>query len=187
MRGSDRSTTMTSLAGYSDFSELNPSPAPSDGEKKRKKRSRDLPAAKEHEMTVMLRNIPTELSPKEVLVHLAAYQRSGALDFLYVPIDFESNKNLGYAFINFNRKDAGARFSAECAGLFPGSDEVAFCQPARVEGLAANVKRFRNSSVMGVLPEECKPMLFDNGVPQPFPGPSKKLPPVGPRFRPGQD
>merc|ERR1719240_1888330 len=103
---------MTSLASYSEFTELNP-PA----EKKRKKRSRDLPAAKDHEMTVMLRNIPTELAPKEVLQRLAPYQRNGSLDFLYVPIDFKDNTNLGYAFLNFNSKEAGARFCDECKSL----------------------------------------------------------------------
>merc|ERR1719420_2083608 len=104
------------------------------------------------------------------------------MDFLYVPIDFKDNQNLGYAFINFNTKLAGAQFSTECARLFPESEKVLVVQPARVQGLAANVKRFRNSSVMGVLPEDCKPMLFESGVQKPFPTPGKKIPPIGPRF-----
>jgi len=189
-----RTETMTSQFSASDFtgnlsqnSSPAPSPAPSvnGDDKKKKKRSREVPAARDNEMTVMLRNIPTQLTPKEVLEHLQAYR--GVMDFLYVPIDFKNNCNLGYAFINFNRKDVGSRFCSACETLFPGQEKVAFVQPARVEGLAANVKRFRNSSVMGVLTEEYKPMLFENGVQKPFPGPSKKLPPVGPRFRPTHD
>lgn len=53
-----------------------------------------------------------------------------------------------------------------------------------MQGLQANVKRFRNSSIMAVVPEDCKPMVFKRGVMQQFPTPTKKLPPVGPRFRP---
>merc|ERR1719473_2122566 len=193
-RGPSRTQTMTSqYSAFSDFTEnvsQNSSPAPSpapsvNGDNKKKKRSRDVPAARDHEMTVMLRNIPVDKTPQEVLDELSAYR--GVLDFLYVPIDFKNECNLGYAFINFNRKDVGQRFYSACETLFPGADKVPFVQPARVEGLAANVNRFRNSSVMGVLAEEYKPMLFENGVPQPFPGPSKKPPPVGPRFRADKD
>jgi hypothetical protein len=51
-----------------------------------------------------------------------------------------------------------------------------------VQGVSANVRRFRNSSVMGVLSEEEKPMLFKDGVQIPFPMPDGPLPPVGPRY-----
>jgi len=35
---------------------------------------------------------------------------------------------------------------------------------------------------MGVLSEDAKPMLFQNGTRVPFPSPLKKLPPVGARY-----
>merc|ERR1711966_584721 len=108
----------------------------------------------------------------------------GVLDFVYVPIEFETKSNLGYAFLNVTDKALSTRLESVLVELF---GEEAFMQPARVQGLAANVKRFRNSSVMSVLPDEYKPMLFERGLQIPFPGPSKKLPPVGPRFRPTHD
>jgi hypothetical protein len=93
---------------------------------------------------------------------------------------------LGYAFINFVDGAAAARFKAEFNDKkLPGcrrSHKVLAVQPARVQGVSANVRRFRTSSVMGVLSEEEKPMLFKDGVQIPFPMPDGPLPPVGPRY-----
>merc|ERR1719253_227424 len=119
-------------ASSSPFSSPAPSPAPSvsGDDRKKKKRSRDAPPQKDYETTVMLRNIPTQYTPKEVLGYLSGYR--GVIDFLYVPIDFKNQINLGYAFINFNRKDVAQRFCAECERLFPSAEKVPFVQPARV-------------------------------------------------------
>jgi hypothetical protein len=93
---------------------------------------------------------------------------------------------LGYAFINFVDGAAAAPFKAEFNDKkLPGcrrSHKVLAVQPARVQGVSANVRRFRNSSVMGVLSEDEKPMLFKDGVQIPFPMPDGPLPPVGPRY-----
>lgn len=151
-------------------------------EKKSKKRSRTVPPARENETTVLLRNISRDLSPQDVWARLKKFR--AVLDFVYVPIEFETKCNLGYAFLNVSNKAMAPRMEAALAELF-GAE--AFMQPARVQGLAANVKRFRNSSVMAVLPEEFKPMVFHRGEQVPFPEPTKKLPPVGPRFRPTVD
>lgn len=131
------------------------------------------------EMTVVVRNIPRDLEPAQVLKRLSELRAS--IDFLYVPIEFQTKKCLGYAFVNFTHKIAAQRLEERCEQLFPGAG--IYLQPARVQGVAANVKRFRNASVMAVLPEDCKPMVFQQGVQVPFPAPTKKLPPLGPRFR----
>jgi len=110
------------------------------------------------------------------------------ITFYYLPTDFKNKCNLGYAFVNFCDREVASCFAAELENSklpqFEKSEKVLIVQPARVQGLSANMKRFRNSSVMGVLPEACKPMLFENGVQKPFPAPGKKIPPIGPRFRP---
>jgi hypothetical protein len=140
-----------------------------------------VPQAKDAEATVLLRGIDRELEPRQVLARLAQFRP--VMDFLYVPIEFESRRNLGYAFVNVCDKSAVAQLEQQVKELL-GSE--AFVQPAKVSGLDANVQRFRNSSVMGpgVLPEGCKPMVFRRGAEVPFPSPTKKLPPIGPRFRP---
>jgi hypothetical protein len=146
---------------------------------KQGKKKRRVPNAKACEATVLLRSIDRELEPRQVLERLARFR--AVVDFLYVPIEFESRRNLGYAFVNLADKQFVGALEREVKTLL---GQEAFLQPAKVNGLDANVARFRNSSVMGVLPPDCKPMLFRRGEEQPFPAPTKKLPPVGPRFRP---
>jgi len=153
---------------------------------KKAKKRRDAPPAQDHEITLMVRNIPNKYTPESLLQTFAPYQQW--ITFYYLPTDFKNKCNLGYAFVNFSDKEVASRFASELENSklpqFEKSEKVLVVQPARVQGVAANVKRFRNSSVMGVLPEDCKPMLFENGVHKPFPTPGKKIPPIGPRFRP---
>lgn len=157
-----------------------------ESDEKRKKKRREVPPALDDEITLMVRNIPNKYTPQAFLEEIWAWRTH--FTFFYLPIDFKNRCNLGYAFVNFSSRAAATKFADQLDGqklpLFEKSEKVLVVQPARVQGLGANVKRFRNSSVMGVLPEEAKPMLFKDGEPQPFPMPGKKLPPVGPRFRP---
>jgi hypothetical protein len=136
------------------------------------------------DITLMLRNLPNKINQTKLLSRLQSYRNK--IDFLYLPTDFENKCNLGYAFINFVDGATAARFKAEFNDKkLPGcrrSHKVLAVQPARVQGVSANVRRFRNSSVMGVLSEEEKPMLFKDGVQIPFPMPDGPLPPVGPRY-----
>jgi hypothetical protein len=136
------------------------------------------------DITLMLRNLPNKITQVKLLSRLQSYRQS--IDFLYLPTDFENKCNLGYAFINFIDGAAARRFQQEFNDKkLPGcrrSTKVLAVQPARVQGVNQNVRRFRNSSVMGVLPDEEKPMLFRNGMQIPFPTPDGPLPPVGPRY-----
>jgi len=154
------------------------SPQPSPREKREKRKRREAPPKRPDEVTVLVRNLPRDLVPQAVLQALGPH-RAG-LDFLYVPVEFQTKDNLGYAFLNFTHQAAADGLRAALPALF---GPAAYMQPARVQGKDANVKRFRNSSVMGVLEPDCKPMLFERGAQVPFPEPTKKLPPVGPRFR----
>jgi len=152
------------------------------------KKRRDAPPPLSNEITLMVRNIPNKYTPEGLLQTFAEYR--DAITFYYLPTDFKNRCNLGYAFVNFCDQHVAARFADQLQDQklphFEKSEKVLLVQPARVQGFAANVKRFRNSSVMGVLPDDCKPMIFDRGVQQPFPTPGRKIPPIGPRFRAGQ-
>jgi RNA recognition motif-containing protein len=105
-----------------------------------------------------------------------------------MPIDFKNHGNLGYAFVNFHDVECAKKFQLHFNGfrlpMYQQSNKVLAVSEARVQGLTANVERFRNSSVMGVLNEEHKPMVFDkDGTQKEFPKPDGQLPAAGPRFR----
>ena len=76
-------------------------------------------------------------------------------DFLYLPIDFKNQCNVGYGFINFRTPRHCAEFTAAYNGVavsdcLPGFNSKKICEvaPGRVQGLNDNVKRLKNSPVM---------------------------------------
>ena len=163
-----------------------PAPVPvAEKAKKKKKRVRKAkvaPAAQDGEVTLMLRHLPTKYTPSELLKEFESFLPH--ITFFYLPTNFETKKNLGYAFLNFNDQTAADEFSAFWPTTGIPESEESPVEEARVQGFEANVARFRNSSVMAVLPDEAKPYIFTNGVQEAFPEPEKELPGIGPRFRP---
>merc|ERR1719453_2284022 len=138
------------------------------------------------ELTFMVRNIPNKYRPDMLLDVFRDWRQY--IDFYYMPTDFKNCGNLGYAFVNFHNVEAAKAFRQQFHGhrlpLFQESNKVLAVSDARVQGKHANVERFRNSSVMGVLQEKYKPLVFDkNGTPQEFPKPDGMIPVAGPRFR----
>lgn len=141
---------------------------------------------KETELSFMVRNIPNRYSPEMLLDEFKCWRQY--IDFYYMPIDFKNFGNLGYAFVNFHNVEAAKAFRRQYDGLrlplFQESNKVLAVSDARVQGQHANAERFRNSSVMGVLQEKYKPMVFDKtGKPMEFPKPDGEIPMAGPRFR----
>jgi hypothetical protein len=137
--------------------------------------------------TVMLRNIPNKYT-REMLVSQLEQDLKGHFDFVYLPIDFKNECNVGYAFINFTSVEACETFVISYNGVevrkcLPGlnSRKVTEVTPARVQGFEDNVQRLRNSPVMRELAyhPEWMPLIFDaNGVQQPFPSPERPLDPI---------
>jgi hypothetical protein len=154
--------------------------------KDRRRRKNDLYPL-EDDVTLMLRNIPNKYTQEQLREDLEPFRL--AIDFLYLPTDFKNNCNLGYAFLNFSDGKVAEKFAAQYNGnrlpRFPHSPKVLAVQCARVQGVEANVERFRDSSVMGVRDETMKPMLVQIGEPIPFPAPNGDLPPIGARRKRG--
>ena len=71
----------------------------------------------------MLRNIPNKYT-REMLVKQLNLEFQGHFDFLYLPIDFKNQCNVGYGFINFRTVEACETF----VNAFHGT-EVQKCLP----------------------------------------------------------
>lgn len=139
--------------------------------------------------TIMLRNLPNDYTRDMVLELLDANDFLGCYDFVYVPIDFKRQAGLGYAFVNMVNNQVAQRAFASLQGFsawqFTSSKilEVAWGEP--LQGLAAHIDRYRNSPVMhDDVPDEFRPLLFQNGFRIPFPQPTKKL--QKPRMKAGR-
>jgi len=158
------------------------------GARNRVRPSKD--ALREGDGTLMLRNIPNKYTQAQLLQDLKSVcDAADSIDFIYLPLDFKNNCNLGYAFLNFETTETAEGFQNTINGLsasklprFTQSSKILAVQRARVQGLEANIGRIRSSSVMRVLNESSRPLLFKNKEPIPFPEPLGELPPVAPRW-----
>lgn len=131
--------------------------------------------------TLMIRNLPTDLSqPAFVQQFLEAGYR-GLLDFVYMPMNLRAQGNFGYAFINFVSPSVAEHVVMQMPPLQhdePSSSERWSSLWSTCQGLNANIERYRNSPLMHeFVPKECKPAMYDHSGNQvTFPKPTKKVP-----------
>mmetsp|Transcript_50754 Transcript_50754/g.91128 ORF Transcript_50754/g.91128 Transcript_50754/m.91128 type:complete len:233 (-) Transcript_50754:185-883(-) len=130
--------------------------------------------------TVMLRNVPSTYTRAMLMNLLDTEGFAGTYDFLYLPIHFSSNSGFGYAFINFVNTEVTVQFWAHFDNFTRWgieSDKVAEVTWSwKHQGLAEHVERYRNSPVVhDSMPDECKPIILENGVRVPFPPPTKRV------------
>ncbi|KAF8391130.1 hypothetical protein HHK36_023431 [Tetracentron sinense] len=111
--------------------------------------------------TLMIKNIPNKYTSKMLLVAIDENHK-GTYDFLYLPIDFKNKCNVGYAFINMVSPSHIIPFYQAFNGKkwekF-NSEKVASLAYARIQGKAALVTHFQNSSLMNE-DKRCRPILF---------------------------
>jgi len=94
--------------------------------------------------TLMIRNLPREVTQSEFLQELDANGFADLYDFAYMPTSFEQQESKGYAFVNF--------ISVAVAGTFIGAwHKSRHCgargpflniSPATVQGLEANIQKW---------------------------------------------
>lgn len=107
----------------------------------------------------------------------------GQYDFFYLPIDFQTDNNLGYAFVNLVTPMSAERFRSTYQGLALAGDrskKICAVAPATTQGRAANVEYYRNSNVMS-MEDKYQPVVFENGMRARFPAPTKAVKPI--RYR----
>lgn len=138
--------------------------------------------------TCMMRNLPNFYTRERLLLLLDNFGFAGKYNFLYVPMDFNSDVNLGYAFINMMTPEDAVELQncfqgftdwvvADNATTF--SDCTKVCEVVwsdSLQGLTAHVERYRNSPVMHEsVADSSRPLLFVDGQRVPFPAPTKKI------------
>lgn len=130
--------------------------------------------------TVMLRNLPNNYTRRMLLQLLDEEDFEGQYNFLYLPIDFGTAACLGYAFVNCISEVQAQRLIRSFQGFSAWRvrtrklGRASWSDPH--QGLQANVERYRNSPVMHEsVPQDFKPIVFKDGVPVPFPKPTKKV------------
>lgn len=129
--------------------------------------------------SMMLRNIPLDLTRNMFLSMLDSEGFAGKYDFVYLPRDFQTSANLGYAFVNLLAHDDAVQMQHHFGGFCRWSTRSQKkCEAvwSTTQGLAAHIDRFRNNPVMHEsVPEDSKPMLFQEGARAAFPAPTRKL------------
>lgn len=100
--------------------------------------------------TVMIKNIPNRYT-KDMMMEMINRKFENCYDFFYLPIDFDRDANVGYAFLNFVEsryiRDFYIAFHGSKWPVF-NSDKVCEISYARIQGLIACNDHFRYSSLM---------------------------------------
>jgi hypothetical protein len=137
-------------------------------------------APREWRTTVMIRSMPNYYTRTMVLELVDKMGFAGLYDFVYVPVDFQSQTGLGYALVDFgSSSDAQLcfeRFEGFTNWATPSDTVCTVAWSCPTQGRDAHIERYRNSPVMHhSLPDEWRPVLFQNGMRIAFPSPSKSI------------
>jgi hypothetical protein len=129
--------------------------------------------------TLMLRNIPLDLTRDMFLKMIDDEGFAGKYDLIYLPTDFKTSANLGYGFVNLTANSHAVQMQESFEGFCRwGTRSAKKCEAqwSSTQGLVEYIRRYRNSPVMHEsVPDEVKPMLFKHGVRVAFPAPTRKL------------
>merc|ERR1711972_254361 len=131
--------------------------------------------------TVMLRNLPSFFTRDMLVEVLDSVGCHGTYDFVHLPVDISRLSCLGFGFVNFRRHGGALQFFKVAHGFQNWQRQsnkvldVSWSNP--LQGLAAQVQRYRNSNIMHPsVPEQCQPMVFGkDGERIPFPSPTNAI------------
>jgi len=130
--------------------------------------------------TVMLRNLPKNLTQVAVLQTLQNHGFAALYDFVYLPVDFQKMVSFGYAVVNFVSHEAAEKAMQYFTGFtewpMPSRKACTTVWNTPCQGLASHIERYRDSPLMHpTVAPEFKPMLLAQGFPVAFPMPTKQL------------
>jgi RNA recognition motif-containing protein len=101
--------------------------------------------------TLMVRNIPTRFTSLSLVDILKEYGFDRTFDFFYLPMDFKTKKNCGYAFINFVNREYAMKFIDTFQGLqLKASTSLKSVNiiPSRRQGFWDNISVFESSDLL---------------------------------------
>lgn len=138
------------------------------------------PSRVESRTTMMMRNIPRDFSRQMLLELLETKGCLTLLDFLYVPINGDTNTCVGYACVNVARAEDAvclfglAGYSTWADSNHDGVLEVVWSDSS--QGLGRLIERYRNSPLMHrSVADVLKPIMLQDGVRVAFDSPSRQL------------
>lgn len=108
------------------------------------------PKGWEQTYTVMMRNLPNKYTQQMLLAEINLAGFRDAFDFLYLPVDPETNANKGYAFINFVDPDWAWAFKDTFEGKKMerfNSHKFVSVVPAALQGFEANHAHYSTARV----------------------------------------
>jgi hypothetical protein len=102
--------------------------------------------------TIMVRNVPRKCSQRMLLNDIIAAGYGNVVDFVYLPTDISSGKNLGYAFINFTSPHFAEcfreSFHKKHLSTVRGTRTGLSISYAVIQGLQANVDNILKSAAI---------------------------------------
>jgi len=114
--------------------------------------------------TLMLRNIPSKFDQESLIKVLneRSFVACRHFDFIYLPIDLRTRKNLGYAFINFTSAAIAEDFTAQLSNvkLKAQSEKTLSIGLAKLQGLTQNCDLFATSASVATMPGIYQPLVF---------------------------
>jgi len=114
--------------------------------------------------TVMLRNIPNRYTAEELIAEMLAQGFDGGFDFFYLPVDFNTKRNKGYAFINFQHAGLAIDFRDAFDGirlLRYSTQKILEVTPALTQGFDSNVNQYMRKDAQRITNPWFRPMIFE--------------------------
>jgi hypothetical protein len=126
--------------------------------------------------TLLLRCVPLHWYQCNLVKLLEEMGFKGKFNMVYLPMNFRSGENAGYAFVNLVDHATAIKLTEAARGRRLG-ETLACTEWSNIQGYDGNVEHFRNNSVMHPsVPAFCKPAVYDaSGREVAFPPPTKRV------------
>jgi len=115
--------------------------------------------------TLMFRRLPANLTQKALVKKLKEIDLDGSFDFLHVPVEPRSMRNIGFAFVNF----VDVASAQKCMVDLPAGCAMRGGKPlevgvAHLQGFDANVKHYETTVVGKSSLRRRRPLILPKGV-----------------------